>query len=160
MTTKDMPRTLPSNGTHGASRHNFVRHFFEMLVAMIAGMVVLGALVSLVFALLGHANLSHYAALRALLMATDMTIGMSVWMRVRGHSWPRVWEMAVAMFAPFILLLMPFWSGLISGAILLVGGHLLMLPCMLGAMLLRQEEYSQDHNHHSPMPERIPAPLT
>jgi hypothetical protein len=140
---------MQSRITLRESRHNFVRHFFEMLVAMVIGMIVLGGLVSAVFALLGHGNLFHYAALRALLMATYMTIGMSVWMRYRGHSWSRIGEMAVAMFAPFLVLLVPFWAGLISGGVLLVGGHVLMLPCMVGAMLYRHEDYSQDHNRHA-----------
>jgi len=35
-----------------------------MVVAMIVGMAVLGALVSLIFRLLGHANLLHFAGLR------------------------------------------------------------------------------------------------
>ncbi len=149
MTTKHMPRTASSSASDSASGHNFLRHFLEMLVAMIAGMVTLGAAVSIVFALLGHANLFHYAALRALVMATDMTIGMSVWMRFRGHIWPRVWEMAASMFAAFVFLLTPFWAGLIPGAALLAGGHVLMLPSMLGVMLLRRDEYSRDHSDHS-----------
>ncbi len=134
---------------HGGSNGRFIRHFLEMIAAMIVGMVVLGGLVSGIFALLGHSNLVHYAALRAILMATNMTVGMSLWMRYRGHNWPRIQEMAGAMFAPFILLLVPFWAGLISGGALLAGGHLLMLPSMLGVMLLRRDEYSQDHGQHS-----------
>lgn len=131
------------------STNNFVRHLLEMLVAMIVGMMVLGGVVSLVLALLGHENLLHYAALRALLMAAYMTIGMGLWMRYRGHNAPRIWEMALAMFAPFVLLLVPFWAGFIGGGPLLAGGHVLMLPSMLGVMLYRREEYSRDHRRHS-----------
>jgi hypothetical protein len=137
----------------------FIRHSFEMLIAMLVGMAVLGGLVSLLFALLGHGNLFHYAALRALLMATYMTVGMSVWMRYRGHEWTRIREMGTAMFAPFLILLLPFWSGAISGGLLLVGGHLLMLPAMLGAMLLHRDEYSVDHRHHAQHPTLSP-PVT
>ena len=151
MATHDISQ-IPPTATLRDSTHNFVRHFFEMLVAMVIGMVVLGALVSAVFALFGHGNLFHYAALRALLMATYMTIGMAIWMRYRGHAWARVEEMGAAMFAPFIVLLVPFWAGLISGGVLLVGGHLLMLPCMVGAMLYRREDYSRDHGHHASVP--------
>ena len=135
-----------------ASRGRFLRHFLEMIVAMIIGMVALGTSVAAILALLGHSDLLHYAALRALLMATYMTVGMSLWMRYRGHSWPRVREMAGAMFGPFILFLIPFWGGLISGGGLLAGGHVLMLPFMLGVMLVRREEYSQDHRVHSKYP--------
>jgi TRAP-type C4-dicarboxylate transport system permease small subunit len=69
-----------------ATGHYFARHFFEMLIAMILGMAVLGLLFSGILRLLGHDNLLHYAALRALFMATNMSIGMSLWMRRRGHS--------------------------------------------------------------------------
>jgi hypothetical protein len=129
--------------------HYFIRHFLEMLVAMILGMAVLGILVSSLFALLGHATLYHYAALRALLMASYMTIGMGLWMRHRCHSWNRIREMGAAMFAPFLVLLVPFWLGFISGAVLLAAGHLLMILAMLGAMLYRRAEYSQDHRSHA-----------
>jgi hypothetical protein len=50
--------------TRDISTSHFVRHFLEMVVAMIVGMAVLGALVSLIFRLLGHANLLHFAGLR------------------------------------------------------------------------------------------------
>jgi hypothetical protein len=129
--------------------HHFIRHFLEMIVAMLIGMAVLGVTVSSILALLGHASLYHYAALRALLMASYMTIGMGLWMRHRGHSWARIREMGAAMFAPFLVLLVPFWLGFISGAVLLAAGHLLMLVTMLGAMLYRRAEYSQDHRTHA-----------
>ena len=145
---EDIPLGVPH---HGSGRY-FIRHFLEMIAAMIIGMVALGALVAAILALLGHSNLLHYAALRAPLMATYMTVGMSLWMRHRGHGWPPIREMAGAMFAPFILLLIPFWAGLISGGGLLAGGHVLMLPLMLGVMLVRREEYSQDHRRHSKSP--------
>jgi flagellar biosynthetic protein FliP len=131
------------------SGHYFLRHFLEMLAAMIAGMMVLGLIVSSLFGALGHANLYHYAALRAVLMACYMTAGMGLWMRHRGHSWPRIGEMSAAMFAPFLVLLVPFWTGAISGGVLLAGGHVLMLPAMLGAMLYRRQEYSKDHRAHA-----------
>lgn len=139
-----------------SSTRNFVRHFVEMIVAMIVGMAVLGVLVSLIFALLGHEDLRHYAALRALLMATYMTVGMTIWMRYRGHDWPRVGEMGVAMFAPFATLLVPFWAGVIGDASLLAGGHVLMLPAMLGVMFYRREEYTQ-HHHRRRLGKRLSA---
>ena len=134
---------------HTSSNGHFIRHFLEMIAAMIVGMIVLGGVVSGVLALLGHSNLLHYAALRALLMATYMTVGMSLWMRHRGHGWPRISEMAGAMVGPFVSLLVPFWVGFISSGGLLAGGHISMLPFMLSVMLLRRDEYSQDHGQHS-----------
>jgi len=55
------------------------------------------------------------------------------------------------MYVPFLVLLAPFWTGLVSAGVLLGGGHLLMLPAMLGVMLYRRDEYSQDHRQHSTM---------
>jgi flagellar biosynthetic protein FliP len=49
---------------------------------------------------------------------------------------------------PFLALLGPFWADLIDGGTLLAGGHVLMLPAMLGAMLLRRDHYSMDHSEH------------
>jgi hypothetical protein len=135
------PRPATSNG-------NFVRHYFEMLAAMIVGMVVFGGIASAVFAVLGHSSLLHYAALRSSLMAGYMTSGMALWMRYRGHGWQRVGEMGAAMFLPFFLLVGPFWTGLVSSAALLGGTHVLMLPAMLGVMLLNREEYSRAHGSH------------
>jgi hypothetical protein len=120
-----------------------------MLVAMVAGMAVLGALVGGALALLGQRDLLDFAALRAFLMAGYMTAGMAVVMRYRGHSWSHVCEMGAAMFVPFLVLVGPFWGGVIGPGGLLVGGHVLMLPAMLGVMLLRREEYSRDHRQHA-----------
>jgi hypothetical protein len=139
--------TAPALHPH-TSRAAFIRHAVEMLIAMILGMMLFGGLISLVLAVLGHSNLTHYAALRALVMATNMTIGMSLWMRYRGHNWARISEMGASMYVPFLVLLIPFWTGLITGGGLLGGGHLLMLPAMLGVMLYRRTEYSRPHGDH------------
>ncbi|HET9303866.1 MAG TPA: hypothetical protein VFO20_13905 [Propionibacteriaceae bacterium] len=142
--------TVTTDVTHrrGVTRH-FVRHYIEMVIAMIVGMVALGAAVSMIFAVLGHSSLLHFAGLRAFLMTTYMTVGMSLWMRYRGHSWARVGEMAAAMFAPLIVLIVPFWTGLLSAGTLLVATHVLMLPAMFVVMLMRRSEYSQDHRQHA-----------
>lgn len=113
----------------------FLRHLFEMIVAMVLGMMVLGPVWTLAFAGLGWSDLLDRPDLGALVMATNMTVGMSAWMRVRSHTWAGVWEMAIAMFLPFVVLLVPYWTGLLSGEALLVAGHVLMLPCMIVAML-------------------------
>jgi hypothetical protein len=98
-----------------------------MVAAMIVGMAALGGRVSGVLALIGQSNLLQRVEVRALVMATCMTVGMSLWMRHRGHSWPPIGEMAGAMFAPFVLLFVPFWTGFIPGSGVLAGGHVLML---------------------------------
>lgn len=129
-------------------RRNFARHFIEMVIAMLAGMVVLGAVVSGVFALFGHGNLLHYVGVRALLMTLYMTVGMALWMRHRRHCWPAVIEMAAAMFVPFIILIGLYEAGVLPGPRFLALMHVLMLPAMVVAMIRRRDEYSRDHRAH------------
>jgi hypothetical protein len=114
-----------------------VLHYVEMLVAMLVGMVALGPVWSaLVPGLAGHADLM------ALVMAGDMALGMGAWMRVRRHSWDTIAEMSVAMLAPFVVLLVPYWAGSLSGDGLLTWGHLLMLPAMAVPMVRRPHAYA------------------
>jgi len=114
----------------------FALHFAEMVIAMFAGMLVLGPLWSLLWP-----GLSDRPAVGALVMATNMTIGMAAWMRIRRHAWPLIAEMSAAMYLPFLVLLIPYAFGAISGGALMMGGHVLMLPAMLAAMLWRHREY-------------------
>ena len=136
------------SSAHHRSRRWFWWHFLEMFVVMLLSMVVFGAAVSGVFALLGHSNLLHYTALRGLLMTTYMVIGMGLWMRYRQHGWPSVFEMSVAMAVPYILLVGPFAAGLFGEGAFLGAMHVLMLPCMYLAMIHRREEYGQGHTGH------------
>lgn len=134
--------------SHETSWRHFVRHFVEMVAAMIVGMAVLGALTRLILLpLLGfsYSELADQTELRTLVMATNMVIGMSLWMRYRGHSWISVGEMAAAMYLPFIILFVPFRAGLLSDRAVVSLGHILMLPLMVVAMLHRRDEYAQDH---------------
>jgi hypothetical protein len=120
----------------------FTRHFLEMVVAMMAGMMVLGPVRNLIVAHLEWSNLFNRPEMQALAMAADMTIAMSLWMRYRKHSWISIAEMAAAMVLPFAILFVPLWAGVLSVETLLVAGHLLMLPAMVIAMLYRRSEYT------------------
>lgn len=111
----------------------FVRHFLEMVVAMVVGMVVLGML---------WPDLHGRTELHALVMATNMTIGMVAWMAYRRHGPLSIVEMSAAMYVPFVVLFPPFWAGWLSEGAVLTLGHLLMLPAMLLAMLRRPAEYT------------------
>lgn len=132
----------------GRSRRSFWWHFFEMVVVMLLSMAIFGAAVSGVFALLGHGNLLHYAALRGFLMSIYMVVGMGLWMRHRRHGWASVIEMSGAMIVPYALLVGPFAAGLLAEGTFLSAMHVLMLPCMYLAMIHRREEYEQDHSGH------------
>jgi flagellar biosynthetic protein FliP len=74
-------------------------------------------------------------------MALNMSIGMVVWMRHRGHGWPGTLEMAGAMFAPAIALFPLLWLGAITGESLLALEHIVMLPLIYVVMLRRRAVY-------------------
>jgi hypothetical protein len=132
-----------------SSKRRFFHHYVEMIVVMLVAMALLGAVVSLIFALLGHSSLLHYAGLRAFVMTANMTIGMTLWMRFRGHGWTTTLEMDGAMVLPIVLLIGPYWAGMLSGEALLASMHALMLPFMFLVMLRRYDEYAQDHRRHA-----------
>lgn len=122
----------------------FLRHYLEMVVVMIIGMAVLGALEAWLLAGVHSAGLER-PDVEALVMATNMTVPMAAWMRFRGHAWPPIIEMSAAMYLPFIALFAPLWLGVISGSTLMTAGHVLMLVAMAVAMLLRRDEYTSHH---------------
>ncbi|MEV0158015.1 DJ-1/PfpI family protein [Micromonospora sp. NPDC050686] len=125
----------------------FCVHLLEMVVAMLAGMFALGPL----WALALPAAIEH-TDVHTLTMATDMAIGMAVWMRVRGHGWAGIGEMTTAMYVPFIVLLVPYWFGAVSAGVVMTGGHVLMVIAMVAVMLRRRSEYT--HGGH-----RLPRPV-
>lgn len=115
----------------------FAGHFVQMALAMAIGMLVLDPVWGLVLP-----DFADRIDVRAIVAATDMSIGMAVWMRVRGHGWPSILEMCAAMYVPFLVLLVPHWAGGTSGSMVMMGGHVLMVPAMLLAMLRRRSEYT------------------
>jgi hypothetical protein len=132
--------SIPSARTPIRSWLRFAGHFVEMVIAMFVGMAALGALWSLAVP-----ELASYPDAAALVMATNMSAGMAAWMRIRRHSWPRIAEMSAAMYVPFVVLLVPYWLGGISGDGLMAAGHILMFPAMLAAMLWRRGDYLHQH---------------
>ena len=131
----------------------FFRHYVEMLLAMLAGMVVLGGLVEGALWAAGTStnDLSHTApAFLLIAMAVEMTVPMVAWMRYRGHGWAASVEMAASMFLPTFLVIALSGTGLVGfwGAMSIE--HTLMLASMFGAMLLRRDEYSRHGGHPAP----------
>jgi hypothetical protein len=137
--------------TTPGARH-FFRHFVEMFIAMMIGMMALGMVDRGVLAAAGT-SVRHVRdsapEVFALVMALNMTIGMTVWMRHRGHSWAMCAEMAAAMFVPAIPAIALFRTGVVDGSG--AGGVLMgaMVPAMLAVMLLRRTEYSQPVHKHA-----------
>ncbi len=135
--------TAPREHTeHRLSAKNFALHFAEMVVAMAIGMVALHPVWTVGLDALGAGGLMENPYTGALIMATNMTVAMSAWMKVRGHRWRPIAEMGAAMYLPFVALFVPLALGLISEGALMLWGHVLMLPAMAAAMLLRPAEYA------------------
>jgi hypothetical protein len=121
----------------------FARHYAEMVIAMLAGMFVLGGAAVGLLALVGI-DVGDWRtdapALLLLGMALTMTVPMVAWMRHRGHGWGPAAEMSAAMFLPSLV-------AIALGGTLDVDGqmtvqHAGMFPAMLAAMLLRRSEYA------------------
>jgi hypothetical protein len=132
---------LPHPAAHAHSRRStarhLTRHYLEMVLAMLVGMFVLGAVEGALWP-----ALTTRADVGAMVMATNMSVGMAAWMRIRGHSWRAIAEMSASMYLPFVVLLVPFGAGALGEGALLLWGHLLMLPTMALVMLLRPAEYT------------------
>lgn len=134
--------TAHSGHSHGGRRGfwPFTRHFLEMIAAMAVGMAVLGAL-TYGFGELTGLRLPDDPALGVFKMAFDMSVGMIVWMRIRGHGWAGTLEMSAVMFVPGIVLVPLMWAGVIGEGAMMLAEHAAMIPLMLVAMLRRRTEY-------------------
>ena len=131
--------TMP---TPSSRRRAFARHFGEMLLAMVAGMVVLGGAVELVLAAAGTSLHAASAAVAAAVMGFNMTVPMVGWMSYRGHDARMNAEMAGSMIVPTLLAIALFLAGALAENAVLAVQHVVMIPAMLGVMLARYEHYS------------------
>lgn len=130
----------------------FARHYAEMVLAMFAGMFILGLPAEglLRLAGTGSSELHHSAPAAMLLwMAVLMTIPMVALMRHRGHAWRPCWEMSASMFLPTFAAIGLMWGGAIDFDAAMTLEHVAMLPAMLVAMLLRVDEYAGGHGAHA-----------
>jgi hypothetical protein len=136
---------------NSGTRH-FIRHYAEMVIAMFAGMFILGLPLGMALGAFG-VSMSELQddtpALALLGMAVTMTVPMVGWMRYRGHSWQPCGEMATSMFLPTFGVIALMWGGVIEDfGTLMMLEHVAMLPAMLIAMLLRYDEYAHGHAHY------------
>ena len=134
-----------------SSTRHFIRHYAEMVAAMMLGMVVLGMPAEMVLQAAGSgaAELERDAPAVLLLgMAFVMTVPMVGWMAYRGHGPRANAEMAASMLVPGVGVIALLAAGLVTDVgDLLVIEHVVMLPSMLAVMLSRRAEYSS-HAHH------------
>jgi flagellar biosynthetic protein FliP len=132
------------------STKRFIGHYVEMVLAMLAGMGILGGIWMVVWP-----GIHDHDVIHTLVMAANMTIGMAGWMAFRGHPRRMIVEMSAAMVAPFLVLLVPLATGSISADTLMIGGHVLMLVTMLIAMLYRRQDYAHGRHHVAPVAEVV-----
>jgi hypothetical protein len=122
----------------------FARHLLEMVVAMMAGMAVLGVALAVLGEPPGYANL----LVRYGLMGAFMAAPMVAWMRHRGHSWSDGLEMTAAMLAPMFALVLPVELGVVglTGHALMMLSHVAMIGGMVALMVYRWDRYA--HGAH------------
>lgn len=138
----------------------FARHYLEMVIAMFAGMLVLGAPVAGVLELAGSsiAELEATApAVYLLAMGVVMTVPMVAWMRHRGHGWRPASEMGAAMMGPAISVIVLLAARVINFDAAMMIEHVAMFPAMLAVMLTRWDEYATPHDHHRSVSAPQPA---
>ena len=115
-------------------------HYVEMVVAIAIGMVALHPVWTFALDAAGWSAFLDVPEAMAMVMATNMTVAMTAWMKYRGHSWISCVEMGAAMYLPFLVLFVPMWLGLISSSAMFLWGYALMLVAMAGAMAIRPHE--------------------
>lgn len=141
LTEQQLPSQRSGDGESGTT-WPFIRHYIEMVVAMLLGMAILGSASSLLI------DLPDRTAVTLVEMAVWMTVPMIAWMRFRGHGWRATNEMAAAMLLPAAGTLALLGTGVVTDPdLLLMLEHTVMLPAMLVAMLLRRQEYTGHHHH-------------
>jgi hypothetical protein len=129
-----------------AATRSFIRHYLEMVAAMFIGMVVLGVPGEGALRAMGTSSSQLESVAPAVLllgMALIMTVPMVGWMRYRGHGWRPNAEMAASMFLPTFGVIGVMATGMVEDFMtLMMAEHVVMLPSMLVAMLLRPHEYT------------------
>ena len=127
---------------------HFTRHLLEMVVAMMAGMAVLGLAVGMLDEPSREVNLLvEYGV-----MGVFMSVPMVAWMRYRGHSWSDGLEMTAAMLVPMFALVLPVELGVadLSEHSLMMLSHVAMIGGMAALMLFRPDRYVHGaYGHHA-----------
>ncbi|RIQ13600.1 hypothetical protein [Jiangella rhizosphaerae] len=126
----------------------FAGHYVEMVVAMLAGMFVLGGALRAALAAGGvDYSMDRYPEIVLVEMGLTMTVAMAAWMRVRRHGWPATLEMSAAMLMPAFVATALVVLDVTSAGTAMTVEHVAMFPLMLAVMLRRRDEYLT-HRHH------------
>ena len=146
--------------SHLAGWAPFVRHYIEMVLAMVIGMVALMPLEMWAVQAVGAPHLLDHVGLMTLVMATDMAIAMGAWMAYRRHGWRDIAEMSAAMYLPFVIFFPATVTGVMTEGTMMIAGHALMLVAMLAVMLWRREHYCHRRPERQAAPAETLAPGT
>lgn len=127
------------------------RHYLEMVVAMVVGMMAFGVLFVSPLDPLGYREwMLARPLVRELWMIVAMSVPMAGYMVWRGHGWPRTVEMVAGMAVPGAAVVWLASMGVVGLGGLTLWSHVAMLLGMAGAMWVRRSEYaSHDHSGHS-----------
>jgi flagellar biosynthetic protein FliP len=106
-----------------------------MVAAALAGLLALTPVERLVWP-----ELTARADVGVLVLATNTAIGLAVWMRARGCSWRDVAATAALVHLPSLALLVALWAGEVGGSALLGWGHVVTVPAVALALVLRPVE--------------------
>ena len=124
----------------GHDAHGFLRHLFEMALAMMAGMMVSAAIFLSAVGMTAAEAMREHAVLFVVLQAIGMTVAMVTWMRHRRHTWRSSSEMAAAMVIPAVPLICLRLLDVISGPI--CGVYCFTtIAAMVVVMLYRRADY-------------------
>lgn len=127
----------------------FILHFLEMLLAMMAGMVILYMLGDLLPASSSYSAAFEYGTIQYdFAMAIFMTVPMVAWMIVRRHGWHHASDMAFGMNAPVAaIIVLRLLGAEVSLPWLADASHPAMFLGMLAAMLYRRDHYVGKVSH-------------
>ena len=130
--------TRQASPAHDA--HGFLRHLFEMTLAMMVGMMVSAATFLTAVGMTAAEAMREHAVLFVVLQASGMTLAMVAWMRHRRHTWRSSSEMAAAMVIPAVPLICLRLLDVISGPI--CGLYCFVtIAAMVIVMLYRRNDY-------------------
>jgi hypothetical protein len=137
----------PKVEQHGQRVSPFWRHFWQMLAAMAAGMIVTGAiLLTAVGVKTWNEVTTEYPTQALLAMAVGMTVPMAAWMLHAGMSRRNTGEMSAVMVLAVIPFLCLVWADVTKSA--QCGGYCaLSVVAMLALMRYRYAEYAT-HAHN------------
>ncbi|WP_327002478.1 hypothetical protein OHA72_46350 [Dactylosporangium sp. NBC_01737] len=125
----------------------FARHYVEMVVAMFAGMLLLGGALRVTLAMSGaDYSMERFPELTLVEMGATMALGMAAWMAIRRHSWTSNLQMSLAMLVPGVAMVPFVRLDLLSAGTAMVIEHAAMFPLMLLIMLRHRDEYLGHHH--------------